>query len=73
MLTITHSHIVPAGFHNMWECYAYASDGKFYSDLGWPTMAGNGKHHVILHGRNAKSAKRKLDRLIRKVERKYNY
>lgn len=73
MLEITHTHIEPAGFYNMWECYAYASDDKFYSQLGWPCYGARGKHHVIVHARNARSAKKKVDKLIRKVEDKFNY
>ncbi len=73
MLVITHTRIEPTGLYNQWDCYAVSSDSRYYTELGWPSFKGSGIHHVVVHARNASSAKRKIDRLIRKVEKKYNY
>ncbi len=75
MLSFKHTKIEPAGgFYNMWECYAYSSNERYYSELGHPAFIGNpGRHHVIVFGRNARVAKRKVDRLISRLERKFNY
>jgi hypothetical protein len=72
MVYFTHGEVRYVGYSNMWEVYIYSSDGRYYTDLGWPVLGNGRAHHHHVFARNRSGAERKINRLIRKAERKFN-
>jgi hypothetical protein len=64
--------VKPTGLYNQWSCVALSSDYVYYPEVGYPMM-GSGRHHVIVHARNIRSAVRKVEKVLRKSERKFTY